>query len=94
MNSSIWKVNHAKFYEDDKLNMNAIICMLILLVYMSLYGICSPVVPSGRLEFDQPCLNVYNVRQKQQGIAKILFEITSLTIHIPMPLWISLQYIL
>ena len=61
MNSSIWKVKHEKFYENDKLDMNAIICMLILLFYMSLYGIFSPVIPSGRLELDQPCLNVFNV---------------------------------
>ena len=58
--------------------MNAIICMLILVFYMSLYGIFSPVVPSWRLELDQPCLNVINVWQKQQGLANILFEITCL----------------
>ena len=58
MYSSIWKVKHAEYYENDKIDKNAIACILILWFYMSLYGILSSVVPSGKLEFDQPCLNV------------------------------------
>ena len=59
MNSSIWKVKPAEFYENDKHH------MLILWFYMSLNGILLLVVPSGRLEFDQPCINDCNVWQKQ-----------------------------
>ena len=87
MNSSIWKVKHAEFYENDKLDMNAIEYMLAVWFYLSLHGILSLVVSTRRLEFDQPCLNVCDVWQKQQGIAKLLFEISSLTINIPISSW-------
>ena len=52
-------------------------------------GNLSSVVPSGRLEFDQPCLNVW---QKQQKLAKILFEITFLRVKLPIYSWKPLQY--
>ena len=68
-------------------DMNAIICMLIVWFYISLYGILSSAVPPGRLDFDQPCLNVW---QKQQIITLILLEIT---INIPISSGKSLQHI-
>ena len=33
MNSSIWKVKHEQFYENDKLDMNAIICILHVIIW-------------------------------------------------------------